>query len=354
MISILNAVNTKTSVVFKVCRMEKKVEKIIKFPYGINSVYGLSRWLKDYGYYPKSFPLFVYMDHGMSLYDRIHPHEINNDAPLIFKFSPRLVEAYKRQSKKPVYSVLNPTIHYRESQGVTQSANAAGTLFFAAHSTHDLDDHTNWMGVIDKIKTLPQAFHPVDVCLHSVDVAKGTGRYFEENGFRIYCAGDQFSDDFVKGFYDILKNYKYAVSNLIGSYAFYAVEMGIPFSYYGDEPVFINKSDTNFAVGETLSYLGQEAYQKAKALFTGLHTSITKEQEHFVNFELGKYSTVSRKMASFLLYKAYLSYSFKNPQYLKYMKRLIHDILEERYMGFYKTLKRYHGVNKTGNTVNNR
>ncbi len=65
-----------------------------KSPYWVNDVYSLGYWLKDYGYYPKSWPLFNYMDHGITLFNTIPNHEIANDAAIIFKFSPRLVGYY--------------------------------------------------------------------------------------------------------------------------------------------------------------------------------------------------------------------------------------------------------------------
>ena len=70
-----------------------------KSPYWVTEAYSLGYWLKDYGFFPKKWALYNYMDHGMTFFDTIPAHEIENNAPFIFKFSPRLVEEYKKVSK---------------------------------------------------------------------------------------------------------------------------------------------------------------------------------------------------------------------------------------------------------------
>jgi hypothetical protein len=215
---------------------------------------------------------------------------------------------------------MNPAIHYRRSRKILPSAEARGALFFVAHSTPLIDDLTDWQVFINDLKKLPEVFHPIDICLHPVDVEKGLGKLFEEKGFKVLSADKVNSTRFLEHFYNNLKNYKYALSNLIGSYTFYAVEMGIPFSLYGEEPKYVNKGDTNIEMGAYESYKGQKTYQQAVHLFSGEYTAITQEQKHFVEYELGMYTTISRWKTAFLLYKAYLQYALKHPRSLTYVK----------------------------------
>ncbi len=56
---------------------------------------------------------------------------------------------------------------------------------------------------------------------------------FISKGYKVVTAGNPHDNTYTQKFYAILKNYKYTMSNLIGSYTFYSVEMGIPFSLYG-------------------------------------------------------------------------------------------------------------------------
>jgi FkbM family methyltransferase len=279
-----------------------------KSPFFVNEVYSLGYWLKDYGYYPKSWPLYCYMDHGMTFFDSIPSHEIENDAPLIFKFSPRLIEKFQKISNKPVYNLMNPTIHCRNKRNIEKSKTAKGTLFFPAHTTNMIDDDTCWDSFITKLEDIPNDFKPIDICLHPTDVSKGLGKIFEAKGYRVFSAGSAYSNRFAEKMYDVLKNYKFSMSNLLGSYVFYSVEMGIPFSLYGDAPQFINKGDKNIELGAYTSYQQQPTYQKAVSLFSGFHSQISPAQTEFVNIELGKLNSVSRLKAAYLLYKSLLKY----------------------------------------------
>lgn len=317
--------------------MAEEKPEVSKFPYWVNDVYSLGYWLKDYAYYPKELPLFTYMDHGMTLFDKIPLHEINNDAPLIFKFSPRLTETYKQNSTKPVYNLMNPTIHYRKSRKIEKAHDAKGSLFFVAHTTPDIDDLTDWSSFIERLQQIPSKFHPIDVCLHPTDIKKGVGDVFKESGFRVVFAGDAHSKEFVANFYDLIKKYEYTLSNLLGSYVFYSVEMGIPFSLFGDEPLYFNKGDKNIEQGEYNSYKSQQTYQQAKFLFNGFHMSINAEQKYFVEYELGKLNSVSRIKTCYLVYRAYLAYCLKHPSNLKLLRGVINSILKSRGSRVYKS-----------------
>ncbi|MET0394927.1 MAG: hypothetical protein ABW019_17415 [Chitinophagaceae bacterium] len=286
----------------------------MKSPFFINEVYGLGYWLKDYAYYPKSWPLFTFMDHGMALSDRITPHEVENPAPLIFKFSPRAVKLYKKESRKPVYNIVNPFVHYRRSRKIGVTKEAKGTLFFVAHSTSEIDDLTDWEEYISQLKRIPEQFHPIDVCLHPTDMAKGLDRVFEQHGYKVYTASDLASYRYTINFYDILRNYRYSMSNILGSYFFYSVEMGIPFSLYGEEPKYFNKADKNIEQGNYTSYQHFDTYKKAKALFSGFHAAISPEQETFVTYELGIHDTISRGKACWLVYKALVLFALRQPR----------------------------------------
>ncbi len=283
-------------------------------PFSVNIVYGLGFWLKDYGYYPKHWPLYSYMDHGITLHDTIPPHELNNEAPIIFKFSPRLVELYKKQSTKPVFPILNPYIHYRHKHKICKSENAANTLFFPAHSTDEIDDATDWQDFINRLKTIPPEFGGIDICLHPTDMKKGLDRVFGSQGYKVFTAGNPYDPAFTQKMYAILRNYKYTMSNIPGSYLFYSVEMGIPFSLFGNEPLYHNLKDPNVEKGQYTSYKQNTTYQKAVALFSGSNTTITADQAAFVDFELGKTSSISRMKTCFLLYKAAAIYLYRHPE----------------------------------------
>ena len=121
--------------------------------------------------------------------------------------------------------------------------------------------------------------------------------------------------------YGLMTKYKFTMSNLCGSYHYYSVELGIPFSLFGEEPIYYNKGDDNIELGNYNSYKEQKTYQYAISIFSGFHKQVTVEQKEFVNYNLGKYDTISRLKASMLLYKALFIYIFRHPGVIKLIVR---------------------------------
>lgn len=287
----------------------------MRSPFVGNELYGLGYWLKDYAHYPQRFPLCTFMEHGAGSLEDAAEHEVKNNAAVFIKFSPSFIERFRKSLKKPVFCILNPFIHYRIKNGIKQSNEAKGTLFFAAHSLLGIDGLLNWDSLINELETIPEYFKPIDICLHPVDVYKGLDQIIKRKGYKVYTAGYEYSEKFAVRFYNILKEYKYTMSNVIGSHTFYSVELGIPFSIFGKEPIYVNRGygvtkPTAHNISKT-----ELIYLKAAELFQGFHTYITPEQNEFANFELGKTKSIGRTKAFFVLLWALLVYFIKHPAY---------------------------------------
>lgn len=226
------------------CSEEKVDRGPAKWLYWTAEVYSIGRHLRDYGFYPKWLPLNVYTGHGPG-----HPkdikvmeHEINNDAYCHLPNSKKTIELYKKFSKKPCFQLYSPFVHYRRKNKIKQSPNAKGTLVFPAHSLPGFDNISDINEYIRQLKELPEEFKPVCVCLHMHDIHKDQQKIFLDNDIPVYTAGNAFDVRFAERFYDILKNFRYTMSNLAGSYVYYSVEMGIPFTIYGIKPKYLNVS----------------------------------------------------------------------------------------------------------------
>ena len=289
----------------------------MKSPFWVNNVYGIGVWLKKHSYYPSWLPLCNYIEHGINLSDDVPKHEKETIAPLMFRHSPIKVDTHKKISEKSIHCIISPFAFYRASNKIKKNIDAKGTLYFPAHSTNELDDLTNWDRFIDGLNKIPDKFKPIDICLHPTDIEKGLDQTFVSSGFKVFSAGSSTSQEFIENFYEILKSYNFTMSNIIGSYVFYSVEMGIPFSLYGEEPKYFNKGDENIERGEYTSYKKDSRRLIAQNLFKGYHSEINEEQKEFVDFELGKNRTISRIKASLLLYRALILYSIKHPKILK-------------------------------------
>lgn len=289
----------------ELCGTEKLKNGIAKWKYWTAEVYSFGKYMRKYAYYPTFLPLYCYTDHGAGCYfDEVAKHELESDAPIQFYNSPISTELFKKVSNKPCYTMLSPFVICRRWNKIEQCQNAKGTLAFPAHSTPEIDDFSDIELYIQQLKDMPEEFQPISVCLHMHDINKGQHKIFLKNDIPVYTAGNAFDQRFAERFYDILKNFKYTTSNMIGSYAYYSVEMGIPFSIYGDKPVLINKADPNLEKGE---YKFQEnpGYQTLYTLFEGLNKEISLEQKEYVEKHLGLHDGLSRIEMAKILYTAY-------------------------------------------------
>lgn len=284
--------------------------QIIPRPYWTAELYSFGKHIREYGHFPRCLPLCIYTDHGAGRVDHPFKHELESDAPCQFYHSPASVAEWKKVSSKPGYVLYSPFVFYKRKNKIEKNPDAKGTIAFPAHTTAAIDDISDIESYIKQLLALPRQFQPVSVCLHMHDINKGRHKLFMKHGLPVFTAGNSHDYQFAERFYDILKRFSFSTSNMIGSYTFYSVEMGIPFSLYGNKQVFINTGDPNVAMGEYEPYKEFQTYRVVHDLFRGLHTTITPEQKNLVETDLGLRDGVSRvKMAS-ILYTSLLKWTF--------------------------------------------
>lgn len=274
--------------------------------YWTSEVYSFGKHYRNYGFYPEKKPLLVYSEHAVDN-PNVGLNEIENDANAMLVFSKEKYDKYKKISNKPCYIITNPMVWYRKSNNIAQTGNAIGTLAFPVHSTPKTETIFDIKSYITDLKKMPENMQPVCACLHMHDINNGQYKIFLDNNIPVYTAGNAYDIKFAQRFYNILKNFKFACSNTIGSYAYYSVEMGIPFSLFGKTPKYINIDDPNLPEGE-YKIEEMDYYIKFCNLFNGIHTSITKEQqEHVMNRCCSPYG-ISRLKLFQILWTSYLKY----------------------------------------------
>ena len=285
-------------------------------PYWTAEIYGFGRLIREYGSYPAFLPLCISTDHGPSTLDFPLKQELETTAPCQFYHSPRLVSAWKKVSNKPCYPLYSPFVFYRRKYNINVSPEARGAIAFPAHTTHSIEDVSDIEAYIKQLLELPPEFQPVSVCLHYEDMKKKKYKIFQEYKIPVYTAGYYFDQRFTERFYNILRNFKYATSNIPGSYLFYSVEMGIPFSLYGEKQKYVNKGDPNLPLGEFDPYKTSNLYKEAHRLFEGLNTKITPEQYSFVENSLGLKDGVDRPHMRHILYTSFVRWLFSEAPFL--------------------------------------
>lgn len=283
--------------------------KLIPAPYWTAEIYGFGKQISHFGFYPYCLPLCVYTDHGPVYHDVIPPHELESTAPVQLYHSPVSVRLWSSVTSKKAYCMQSPTVYYRRRYGIKKTFAAKGTLAFPAHSTPSIDDLSGYVKYVESLKNLPEMYHPITVCLHMHDINKGLDAIFVKNEFKVVSAGDPLDQKFISRFYAILKECCYTTSNIPGSYAYYSVEMGIPFFIYGEMPVWINKSDLNINLGlydPFKSGYGKEVYELFEfENYAERCPEISQGQEDFVAKHLGLIDGISRLEMAKLLYTSF-------------------------------------------------
>jgi hypothetical protein len=286
-------------------------------PYWTAEIYSFGKHIRKYGYYPSFLPLCIYTDHGPDKTDYPLKHELESDAPVMFYHSSHSADIWKKFSERSCYTLYSPFVYCRRKNNIRKSPSAKGTIAFYSHSTESIDNLLDPKIYIKQLLDLPAVFQPVSVCLHHTDINKGIYKIFLEHNIPVYTAGG-LGPLFAERFYNILRNFSFATSNMVGSYLYYAVEIGLPFSIYGSNPKFINRNNDHFKIGKWDPYQEFVNYRQVYNLFRGLNTKISVEQKTTVEDGLGINNGVSRCKMAIILYQSFFKWFF-SPRFGKWV-----------------------------------
>ncbi|WP_205508566.1 hypothetical protein [Longitalea arenae] len=282
-------------------------DRISSLPFWTTELYGFGKWLRKYAFYPKRFPIFLYSDHsGPSFTNEVFEYDLNfRHAYAMLFHTPEVVAKWNKAYTPKAYTLFSPFVFCRRNSNIKVSPQAKGTLAYPSHTLPDIDDFSDVEKYIADLKALPPQYHPIAVSLHYHDINKGRHNIFIKHGLPVYTAGTPYDYRFADRYYSILRNFKYATSNFIGSYIFYSVEMGIPFFFYGDGPEYKTTSVNNqssFNIKEINKAHNSSEY--IYSLFSGVRDTITDEQRKFVLHQLGINEGIGRIKLSALMYMA--------------------------------------------------
>lgn len=286
-----------------------------EFPYWAACHYGARKWISRYGYYPSSWPLCVNTFHSGSYDPEAAPfaYELAEDAPVQFYSCKTAVENWKKVSDVECHVLASPFVFARKQLNISQNPDAVGSVYFLSHGVDEFVDQNECDVYHNDIQKLPDKYKPVKICLHSNEIRLGYDEVYKKLGYEVVTAfGSPNDRDFIERLYRILATAKYVFSSLFGSYAVYAVEMGIPFCLYGTDPKFFvtTHTDSQHKYGE-VDHMQSNYHMQAKKLFSKLPEEITPEQMAFVRYQLGLDDGISRLHLSWLLYKSLVVWFFR-------------------------------------------
>lgn len=258
--------------------------------------YGFNEIIRQYARFPWYLPLPCHFEHGWTPSNHAPKSDLITDKPLMLVLSRRRGESWKRKSQVPVEIMGAPFIHYKKMHHIVQQKDAKGTVVFPSHSTYDQKRDFSAQRYCRELKNLSEEFQPITICLFWLDYIEKEANIYRKYGFKVVSAGYKFSIglNFAKNFYKILSQHKYATSNEVGSYMFYAVDLGLPFFLTGKPPIpdYVEKY-TN-ADGLDLANDFTHGFVATKMFNTGPVTQISAKQKKFVSLEMGLDDCLSR------------------------------------------------------------
>ena len=289
-----------------------------------NSIYGYNAIIREYTGYPSLLPLVFDGDHGWAPGD----YYVLTDQPMMLVLNRRRLNAWKEKSSTPAAIIGAPFVHYRKLRQIEKDKAADGTVAFPSHSTDLVDAVFDIDEYCKLLKNLPLEYHPITICLHEDDFVRKKDLIYKKYEFKIVTAGPKNVPgfEFVQKFYEILRSHKFATSNQVGSYSFYAVEMGIPFFILG-EPAVIENSGEKFVpnVPSKYSLLDFQIGVFATAMFQGPTQVISEEQKKFVEDELGIHYCLSGIELKQLLLESYQGVIKECQEFLKTGQGTVED-----------------------------
>jgi hypothetical protein len=272
--------------------------------------YGFNQIVKQYASFPWYLPLPAHLEHGWTPIEEALKSDLGSKKPLMLVFSKRRAEAWKKQSSIPVAVMGSPFIHFKNMHHITKQKDAKGTIVFPSHSTYSVTSQFSVEQYCRELKNLSSEFQPITICLFWLDFIDKKANIYRKFGFNVVSAGYKFSIglDFVENFYKILSSHKYASANEVGSYTFYAIDLGLPFFLTGKAPL-INNIGNDVNLAKSVKTIDFKYGEIASGLFeTGPITKISLAQKEFADREMGLQDCLSRTALRDLLIRTNKSY----------------------------------------------
>lgn len=313
----------------RICQQKGIDKGVAPKQYGITEMYSQGCLIREYAGFPCWLPLCVCADHGAG-----DPHvlksEKDNDAYAMLAFSKAKKHFYDEECSKPCYHIPHPFVWYRRKHNIKRRNDANGTIAFPAHSSADVDCRFDIDKYIQFLKGLPEEMQPVSACIFSVDVLNGMHKPFIEAGIPVYTAGNISDIRFVERYYDILSRFKYSTSNEPGSYLFYSIEMGIPFSLCGGTVSHYCHGNIDWDFG----YFNlPTAFVRETSVCIGIHTAITPEQQNLVDRCFDDDGCITPEQLRDVLYMAWKNRSHPYLHAINGLRRLAKRKATEIFVG---------------------
>ena len=295
----------------------------------MKSGYGYEKIFLEYCGLSSSVPFLPCYDHGLS-FEEIPSRNstLNHLSNTYLCWGERIYTNIKNKtSKKPILTGA-PFIFYKNKNNIKKNTNKKA-LFFTSHSTDKISQNIRPQDIDRMISKLDNFYKPVDICLHWTDIKDKN--IYEEMGYKVYTAGKIFDNNFVKNFYDIINNYEFTMSNKLGTYILYSLDLDIPFSLVGEEPLYFNHSNDKNKP-KHYKVTDYEYGRQITKLFYGNNHKINEDQKNFLYLETSNKNLIDSKE----LRKILLEEFFKSFYTIRGFRCLSKNLIKSSFLQFFR------------------
>ena len=264
-----------------------------------NDYYGQAHILKTYAGIKTDRSLKFVVEHGIHLDDIVWNVDTESPLSAIASCSEWRGDVLRGETNKSVmptgFGYLYAMDTARAIAGPDPSDSVRrGTLVFPCHSTHSITTTFDQRSYAKRLKSLPEEYQPVYICGYWKDILDGRLDAYEEQGLPVVTCGHMYDSEFMLRFHDLCRQFRYTVSNSIGTHLFQSVASGCRFFFLASTPIEYDIPDGDRPQCGQFNPMFRAAEQQAKALFSSPQSCVTQEQKDFVDHYIGTRHKLSR------------------------------------------------------------
>lgn len=253
-----------------------------------NGFYGLSTILKDYAQIDNSKVIKAPIEHGINDYENaLNPYEIGLPTENIITLSEFRKNTIEKLSNKKAI-VIGPYVAYAkgyysdEEIAIMRRQNGRTLLVFPTHSTKEIDTNYDVNGFLCEIRKIRKEFDTVLVCMYWKDISRGVHTLYQQEGYKVVCAGHIYDLNFLKRLHSIFELTDAVIFNQTGTGVGYAMQLHKPCYIYNQELEFYSKSPSAYLEQQ----FSPEHYEILNA-FNKPDFIITEEQKQICSYVYG-------------------------------------------------------------------
>lgn len=258
-----------------------------------NDFYGQASIFKEYVGWPRDRSLKGIIEHAPQYNETMWEYDRDQLLPIVFVTNEQRAEVCKRLAKKPTqmigFSGCYASRLLDEGFGKPVDTQRKGTLVFPCHSSHLCKAEYSHERYAETISKIPDRMKPATICMYWRDYLHGAHSPYRDRGIRVVTAGHMYDHDFMLRISDLLRQFRFAVSNEMGTHVLLSILNGCIFSYLPSDPIEYQWDSDETAEANQVFRDEQckKTIEESERLFAKLGQPIEMRQREFVERIIG-------------------------------------------------------------------